>query len=213
MMVLMNKTANYQDLLAGVETFPSRVVQKDQGRYGILAKTQSPRIAFVTCSDSRIDPCAMTDTQPGDLFVIRNAGNLVPTADGGNSGEIATLEFAVKALKVQSIVVCGHSDCGAMKGLISPEACSHLHHVANWVTLAKPALAGVEVEKGKTKPDLNAVIESNVQLQLENLRKLDFIREAEESGNLSIHGWVYNVGTGIVQVIEGDQSESLQHVA
>ncbi len=184
-------------------------MDQDAERFASLAVGQSPKITFMTCSDSRIDPCAMTNTRPGDLFVIRNAGNIVPPENGSPFGELASLEFAVRGLKTKHIVICGHSGCGAMKGLLDPKSCAHLGHVSPWTRLAQDALIAIEGVAKNPEARLNAVIQANVRLQLENLRNLDFIREATEAGQLALHGWVYNIADGSVDVIE----ESEPHLA
>lgn len=196
------KNASYDRLLAGSLTFKSRVMEQDSERFESLAAGQSPKITFLTCSDSRIDPCALTDTKPGDLFVIRNAGNIVPPENGSPCGELASLEFAVKGLKTEHIVVCGHSDCGAMKGMLAPDSCAHLSHVSAWTRLAQDARIALEGVADEPKARLEAATRANVKLQLENLRKLDFVKEGEEAGTLHLHGWVYNIAEGSVDVVE-----------
>ena len=106
-------------LVAGVHNFQGNVFQNQQELFSKLARGQSPETLFVTCSDSRIDPNLITQTEPGDLFVLRNAGNIVPAYSGTAGGEVATIEFAVTGLGVKQIVVCGHSHCGAIKGAYS----------------------------------------------------------------------------------------------
>ncbi len=207
------KNASYDDLLAGTSSYKFRVYEANRPRFEKLGSGQSPKVTFLTCSDSRIDPCALTGAHAGDLFVIRNAGNIVPEANGAASGEIATLEFAIEALKTEHIVVCGHSDCGAMKGLMAPEICAHLSHVSAWVSQASGALIALEQAGRGPRSRLNRVIAANVTLQLENLRKFDFVREAEEAGRLQLHGWVYDIGAGDVNVIAGRGHEELQEAA
>lgn len=205
---MMKSSATYNDLLAGVKRFQAEVHPQKQELFSVLANGQQPHVTFLTCSDSRIDPCAMTQSDPGDLFVIRNAGNIVPTTNGGQGGELATLEFAVKVLGTKHIVVCGHSDCGAMKGLLAPEKCAHLEFVSAWVREALPALADVEDEALPAGEQLSRVIDSNVKLQLENLRRLDFIREAEKQGELELHGWVYEIGSGVIRMLSEGQDQA-----
>lgn len=201
--------ASYDDLLTGTSSYRFRVYDQDRPRFEKLGVSQHPKVTFLTCSDSRIDPCALTDTKAGDLFVIRNAGNIVPEANGAHSGEIASLEFAVQALKTEHIVICGHSDCGAMKGLMAPEKCAHLSHVSAWVSQAGGALVALEGAGDDPQQRLNQVIAANVQLQLENLRRLDFVREGEEAGRLQLHGWVYDIGAGAVEVVAGTKQPEL----
>ena len=207
------ESASYDDLLAGTSSYKFRVYDLERQRFEKLGVGQSPKVTFLTCSDSRIDPCALTGTQVGDLFVIRNAGNIVPEANGAQSRELASLEFAIQALKTEHIVVCGHSDCGAMKGLMAPEKCAHLSHVSAWVSQAGGALIALEGVGDDPQRRLNQVIAANVQLQLENLRKLDFVREAEEAGTLQLHGWVYNIGAGEIEVVGGTKQQELTEAA
>ncbi|HMC88427.1 MAG TPA: carbonic anhydrase, partial [Gemmataceae bacterium] len=110
-----------QKLIEGIHRFQSEDFLPMQGLFEQLAKGQQPETLFITCSDSRIDPNLLTRSKPGDLFILRNAGNIVPPHSAGNGGEAATIEFAVAALGVKDIIVCGHSHCGAMRGLLQPE--------------------------------------------------------------------------------------------
>lgn len=194
--------ATYHDIRNGASSFQKRVVESQKELFDVLGSKQSPNITFLTCSDSRIDPCSLTGTGAGDLFVIRNAGNIVPETDGSVSGELASLEFAVQVLKTEHIVVCGHSDCGAMKGLLKPEACAHLSQVSAWVRQAQGALVALDGVGDDPLAKLDDVIAANVHFQLRNLRKLEFVAEAESKGTLSLHGWVYDIGSGNVTMLE-----------
>jgi carbonic anhydrase len=193
-------------LLAGHRKFKSNVFPKKKELFNELAASQKPHVTLLTCSDSRIDPCTITQTEPGDLFVIRNAGNMAPVREGATSGELATLEFAVCGLETQHIVVCGHSDCGAMKGLLAPEQCAHLTYLSAWVREAQAALTILDQENLLPEEKLKRVIDANVKLQLENLRRLDFIQDAEASGRLQLHGWVYEIGTGNLRIVDSKQN-------
>ena len=207
------KSASYDNLLSGSMTFKSRVFSADRPRFEKLATGQSPKVTFLTCSDSRIDPCALTGAAAGDLFVIRNAGNIVPEGNSGTSGELATLEFAVRALETEHVVVCGHTDCGAMKGLLAPEKCAHLSHVSSWVRQAQGALIALDGAAQDPQLRLQRVIEANVRLQLENLRNLDFVREAEEAGKLHLHGWLFDISQGEVSVMDEAATDDLKRAA
>lgn len=199
--------ANYDDLLAGNTRYLSETYPEKRELFENLATGQSPHVTLVTCSDSRIDPCAITNTGAGDLFVVRNAGNIIPTRHPETSGEIATLEFAVRALGTSHIVVCGHSDCGAMKGLLAPEKCASLSYVPAWVRESEEALATIGSD---LDPDtkLDRLIEANVLLQIEKLRSLEFIQAAEAAGTLQLHGWVFNIGGAAIKELAVGASET-----
>lgn len=156
-----------------------------------LAHGQHPRAIFITCSDSRISPSLLTHSAPGTMFVIRNAGNIVPPT-GNAGGEAATLEYGIRVLKIPAIIVCGHSNCGAMSAVLEPNAAKDLPNVRVWVTNSTRAL-----DRVPDGPDrLDRLIEQNVLLQIEHLRTYDFVREAEAAGELRLIGWVYRFETG-----------------
>src|SRR5262249_4796051 len=153
---------------------------------------------FITCSDSRINPNLITQTEPGDLFIIRNAGNILPPHGPYTSGEEATVEFAVAGLKVRDVIVCGHSHCGAVKGLLNPEKVAEMPAVAAWLKHAEPTWKIIS-EKYRHLEDvalLTAAIEENVLVQIENLRTYPPVAAALAEGRLKIHGWVYKIETG-----------------
>ena len=185
-----------QRLTDGFRTFRSREFPRLQGQFKALAAGQSPRTLFITCSDSRIDPSLITQAGPGELFVIRNAGNIIP-AHGSEpaGGEAATLEYAVVALGVKDIVVCGHSHCGAMAGLMNPESLAALPGVASYLRHARATLDRVTETGGDA-------VETNVKVQLEQLRSYPFVREREQRGELSLHGWLYVFETGGVLTLQ-----------
>lgn len=189
-----------QKLIAGLHRFQGEDFLPLQGLFEQLAKGQQPETLFITCSDSRIDPTLLTSAQPGDLFILRNAGNIVPPHGAGNGGEAATIEFAVSALGVKDIIICGHSHCGAMQGLLHPEQVASLPAVASWLSHAETTrrimrenyshLEGAQL--------LTATIEENVLVQLENLRTLPSVGSRLVKGDLHLHGWVYKIETGEV---------------
>ena len=126
-----------QKLIQGIHQFQAKNFVPMQGLFEQLAKGQNPETLFITCSDSRIDPNLLTQAKPGDLFILRNAGNIVPPHGAGNGGEAATIEFAVAALGVKDIIICGHSHCGAMQGLLQPEQVASLAAVSSWLSHAE----------------------------------------------------------------------------
>lgn len=192
-----------QKLISGIHHFQTHVFRAKKGLFGQLAKGQKPAALFLTCSDSRINPNLLTQTDPGDLFVVRNAGNIVPPCPE-TGGEIATIEFAIKALGIRDIIVCGHSDCGAVKGLLDPSLCGEgdagMPAVAGWLKHARRTVDIIETEyrhlDGPAR--LMAAIEENVIVQIENLRTHPMIEDRLQSGEVKLHGWMYKFETGKV---------------
>ena len=186
-----------KDLRAGFEKFRSEKFTEMASHFAALADGQSPEVLMITCSDSRIDPGLICQSKPGEIFVIRNAGNIVPASGSGSGGEVATVEYAVKALKIPHIIVCGHSKCGAMGAVLDPASASSLGHVCSWIEHAKGAL-----HEGD---DLDTLVENNVLQQLENLRSHDFVADAERAGDLALHGWVYRFEVGEILEYDADR--------
>jgi carbonic anhydrase len=190
-----------QKLVEGIHRFQDNIFARQQRLFQRLADGQNPQALFITCSDSRIDPTLLTQTEPGDLFILRNAGNIVPPYDPQGGGEAATIEYAVAVLGVQDIIVCGHSHCGAMSGLLHPEQINDLPAVKNWLAHAE-ATSRIMKENYEhiTEPRerLIATVEENVLVQLENLRTHPSVLAAMSRRELKVHGWVYKFETGQV---------------
>jgi carbonic anhydrase len=189
-----------QDLFAGVRHFRQNVFQTQQQLFEQLSQQQNPETLFITCSDSRIDPNLITHTDPGDLFVIRNAGNLIPAYGVATGGEEATIEFALQALGVKHIVICGHSGCGAMKGLLNPIALAEMPSVASWLRHTEATRRLVKAKYPEVKGDdlLRVVTEENVLTQIENLQTHPAVAVAMAKEALSVHAWVYDIASGDV---------------
>jgi carbonic anhydrase len=189
-----------QKLIQGIHQFQQDVFRSRQGLFERLAQGQQPETLFITCSDSRIDPNLLTQCQPGDLFILRNAGNLVPPHGAPHGGEEATIEFAVVALGVKDIIICGHSHCGAMKGLLHPEHVRGLPAVAAWLVHAEATRRIVEENYAQLDEErrLNVAIQENVLVQLEHLRTHPAVAPRLARGDLHLHGWVYKIETGEV---------------
>ncbi|MFJ9711682.1 carbonic anhydrase [Streptomyces sp. NPDC101234] len=198
-----------KNLLDRARSF-NRRIEFESGEYRRLAEGQYPEALFITCSDSRVIPALITGARPGDIFELRNAGNIVPPHDGpGASGEAATIEYALEVLGVQEIVVCGHSHCGAMGALKSGDDLSTLPGVDAWLQLARPRLAPVldgDSGPGRTvaDPRLPEISQLNVVNQLAALRSYPTARRRLDSGQLRLHGWYYEVDTGRVHELEED---------
>jgi carbonic anhydrase len=189
-----------QKLVQGIHAFQTHVFRGKRELFRELANGQKPGALFITCSDSRVNPNLLTQTEPGEIFILRNAGNIIPPApvDGG---EIATIEFALVALGIQDIIVCGHSDCGAMKGVIAPgNVETAMPTVHRWLRYAHRTRDIIESEYKHLKGCelLTATVEENVIVQIENLRTHGFIEERLARGELKLHGWVYKFETGEV---------------
>ncbi|HLN28705.1 MAG TPA: carbonic anhydrase [Gemmataceae bacterium] len=189
-----------QKLIQGIHRFQQESFRPLQGLFEQLSKGQNPETLFITCSDSRIDPNLLTRSKPGDLFILRNAGNIVPPHGAASGGEAATIEFAVAALGVKDIILCGHSHCGAMKGVLQPEQIACLPAVSSWLSHAETTRRIVKDNYGHLDGDrlLTATVEENVLVQLENLRTLPAVGSALMRGDLHVHGWVYKIETGEV---------------
>ena len=179
-------------ILRGLSHFQRDVYPKHRDLFQRLALGQRPQALFITCADSRIDPCMLTQTKPGELFICRVIGNIVPPFPDAIGGVSATLEYAVSVLGVADVIVCGHTDCGVMKGVLNPEAVAALPSVSAWLKYAEPARAAASSE------DLLTLAECNVVQQIENLKTHPAIAARLEDGDLSVHGWVYHIGEGAV---------------
>lgn len=196
-----------QKLVHGIHQFQSNVVPSHREFFKRLADGQRPEALFITCSDSRINPNLLTQTKPGELFIIRNAGNIVPPHGAANGGEGATIEYALEGLGVTDIIVCGHSHCGAMKGLLHLEELSSMPTVKAWLSHAEATRRIIEGNYPDLEGDarLTATVEENVLVQLEHLKTLPSVAARLAKGTLFLHGWVYKIETG--EVFAYDASE------
>ncbi|MCC7528145.1 MAG: carbonic anhydrase [Candidatus Melainabacteria bacterium] len=190
-------------LLHGLHQFQSEIHSINQEFFEHLSKGQKPDAIFITCSDSRVVPNLITTTDPGELFVIRNAGNIVPPY-GVWSGEEASIEYAVNALEVKDIVVCGHSQCGAIKGLLKPESLEELPAVAHWLRHAEDTrrILDENYHEQDFETVLNIAIQENVLVQIEHLRSLPCIAKRIMKREIELHAWTYQIETGKVYIYD-----------
>ncbi|HWE53254.1 MAG TPA: carbonic anhydrase [Bryobacteraceae bacterium] len=179
-------------LLEGVSRFQKDVYPGHSDLFERLALGQRPDALFITCADSRIDPCLLTQTKPGELFICRVIGNIVPPYGSMLGGVSATIEYAAGVLRVPTIIICGHTDCGVMRGALNPEALGDYPHVAHWLQFA----AVEQREKNPSPEFLLELAERNVVAQLANLRSHPAVAARLKEGNLALHGWVYHIGPG-----------------
>jgi carbonic anhydrase len=189
-----------QSLVEGLHQFQANVFGPQRALFSSLVNGQEPEVLFITCSDSRIVPNLITQTEPGDLFTLRNAGNIVPAHGSGISAEAATIEYAVRALHVSDIIVCGHSHCGAMKALLDPQHLEDLPAVAGWIEQAADTRRLVTRNYGHLEGDAlcTAAAQENALLQLYNLRTHPAVTERLEARTLYLHAWLYMLETGEV---------------
>jgi carbonic anhydrase len=200
----MNETL--EQLKDGIRRFQTEVYPKNEEVYQRAAQQpQRPHTLIITCADSRIDPEAITQSGPGDVFVTRNIGNMVPSYGEMLGGVSAVIEYAVSGLGVKHIVVCGHSDCGAMKALLKPESTAKMPTVTSWLTNGKAALMVSEaLRRADELPSetLCRLTEQNVLMQLAHLKTHPSVAGALAQGRLSISGWIYYIATGNVLITE-----------
>ena len=198
-----------QKLIQGIHSFQNGQFRKLHGLFENLAKGQNPDTLFITCSDSRIDPGLLTQSKPGDLFILRNAGNIIPPHGAGKGGEAATIEFAVAGLGVNDIIICGHSHCGAVQALLKPEKVKNLPAMASWLDHAETTKRIINDNYSHLEPELmlSAAIEENVLVQLESLRTHPCVASRIVKGDLHLHGWVYEIETGEVFAFDADSEQ------
>lgn len=201
-----------QKLVDGIHQFQHDIFPQQRRMFEKLAAGQQPLALFITCSDSRIDPSMLTRTEPGELFIMRTAGNIVPPYGAVQGGEAGTIEYAVAVLKVKDIVICGHSHCGAMAGLLNPASLAELPAV-NAMLRHADATQRIVKENYEHITDAPArvtvAVEENVLVQLENLRTHPSVAAALARKELNLHGWVYKFESGQVFTYEPREGQFL----
>ena len=196
-----------KQLIEGVLQFREDVYPGHKERLQTLGREgQSPKTLMISCSDSRVVPELITQSQPGELFVIRNAGNIVPPWQQSNGGETSTIEYAVVGLGVSDIVVCGHADCGAMKAHFAADgALESMPSVKEWIGYSSAAHSIVEAccASDSDSDKLDRLVEENVLLQLTHLRSLPCVAAALAKGDVRLHGWVFDISSGTIRAYDG----------
>ena len=191
-----------QKLAEGIHHFRANYFAENQSLFEHLSSNgQNPETLIITCSDSRVVPNLITNAAPGELFIVRNVGNIVPAiARGMIGGVAAAIEYAVEVLNVENIVVCGHTQCGAIDAILDPSSVRHLAFVSRWLSesevvphLLRDKYAHLIGESRRT-----AAAEENVLVQLENLRSYPFVNKRLETGALKLAGWVFQIATAQV---------------
>ena len=196
-------------LVSGIHSFQRGYFASNRALFEKLATDgQNPETLFITCSDSRVVPNLITNAAPGDMFIVRNVGNVVPrpTLPGGTA---AAIEYAVMALGVKDIVVCGHTQCGAIEAVLDPEKMAKLPMVRRWLRETEQVREIIQQRYADLTPEERSLVavEENVLLQLEHLREFPFIAEKLDAGTLSVSGWVFEIATGQVYDFNPDETQ------
>ena len=196
-------------LLGGISQFQKEVYPEHQDLFESLAAAQRPEALFVTCADSRIDPCLLTQTKPGQLFICRVIGNIIPPHPDLIGGVSATIEYAVGVLRVPEVIICGHTDCGVMRAALQPQNFIDYPSVARWLRYANV----YQREESPSPEHLLSLSEKNVVTQLRNLATHPSVAARLADGSLALHGWVYHIGSGTVTVYEEQNGTFLEPAA
>lgn len=198
------ETSTMKEIIEGFLKFQKNAFPERVKLFRNLANQQSPRALFISCSDSRLVPELVTQREPGDLFVIRNAGNIVPSYGPEPGGVSASVEYAVAALKVNDIVICGHSDCGAMTAVATCKCLDHMPAVSSWLKYADSARVVNEARQHADQPArVAAMVRENVIAQLANIQTHPSVRLALEEGRVTLHGWIYDIESGRIDAFDG----------
>lgn len=195
------------NIVQGVSRFRCDVFPQHRPLYQRLVHDgQQPKALVISCADSRVVPELITQSGPGELFVCRNAGNIVPPLANANGGVSSAIEYAVVALGVRDIVVCGHSDCGAMKALLHPEALEEMPNVKAWLRhshAAHSVVAQAYPPGLSEKEAARALALENVVAQLNHLRTHPAVAARIAKGELTLHGWFFEIETGAMLALDG----------
>ncbi|HEY8998450.1 MAG TPA: carbonic anhydrase [Edaphobacter sp.] len=207
-----------QQLIDGYTRFRSQVYPKHSQLFQQLAKGQQPQALFICCSDSRVMPEMMTQSQPGVLFPIRNAGNMVPPPSETGGGVAATVEYAVRVLKVADVIVCGHSNCGAMQGLLQMDTLDALPTVKAWLENTGALSQGLMTSIAGAaelpfEQRLQLLADLNVMAQVQNLKAHPAVYEAMRQGTLKVHGWMFDIASGRISRLDEEKGTFVPLVA
>jgi carbonic anhydrase len=201
-----------KELIEGIVEFRRTGQEKYRKSFGHLAESQSPNTLFIACSDSRVVPNTFASTKPGELFVLRNVGNLIPQCgdhgvSSSDESEAAVIEFSTLGLKVADIIVCGHSNCGAMGLLLSDRAAVETPNLRNWLRHGDRAVERLKsgLVLNPDLPENNQLSQINVLLQMEHVKTYPSVAKRVKEGNLRVHGWWFDVGKADVYSYSEEQ--------
>jgi carbonic anhydrase len=206
-----------QKLEAGIHHFQANYFASNRELFQQLAEMgQRPETLFITCSDSRVVPNLITNAAPGELFIVRNVGNIVPSLERGVLGGVsAAIEYAVQVLEVSHVIVCGHTNCSAIDAILHPEQVAHLPLISRWLAESAPIPKLIDERYGYLDGEarMNAAVQENVLVQLENLRSFEFVTRRLDSGRLKMSGWVFKIASGDIFDYDPVSEQFLQLVA
>lgn len=207
----ISTSKHMRKLVRGIVEFRKRALQSYREKFAQLALGQSPDTLFIACSDSRVAANVFASTEPGDLFVIRNVGNMIPCCgDDGHSSadesEAAAIEFAILNLNVRHIIVCGHSECGAMHAILRGRNQLTSPHLRAWLRHGEPSLKSIENHTGDLSP-VNKLSQLNVLQQVEHLKSYPVVRERMEQGKLQLHPWWFELAGASVYSYNEEQKK------
>jgi carbonic anhydrase len=196
-----------QRVIEGHRKFLAEVFPRKKDQYHLLAESQAPEWLFITCSDSRIVPDLILGTGPGDLFISRSIGNVVPVSMNDVDGVTATIEYAVDVLNVPYVILCGHSDCGAIKAAINRTGLDKLPKANRWLQHVEAAFSHRQPLKPEDGPhaELCSVIRGNVVAQLANLKAQPSVSRAMQEGRLQVFGWYYDILSGRIERFDEEE--------
>ncbi|MPR02385.1 carbonic anhydrase [Pseudomonas sp. MAFF 212408] len=199
--------AALQEIVKGFLHFHHEIFPQQKQLYKKLATGQRPKAMFIACADSRIAPELITQSAPGDLFVTRNVGNVVPTYGQLNGGVSTAIEYAVLALGIQHIIICGHSDCGAMRAVLNPQSLKNMPKVETWLRHVAVAKAMVQdnCACGSESEIMQKLSDENVIAQLQHLRTHPSVASRMAMGQLFVHGWMYDIATSKIKAYDVDR--------
>lgn len=196
-------------LIDGIVEFRQKVQKDYRDAFGKLATGQSPDTLFIACSDSRVVPNTFASTNPGDLFVLRNIGNIVPPCDQNgvsisDESEAAAIEFAVLNLNITDIVVCGHSECGAMRALVGDRSKVEMPNLRGWLRHGDDAVERLQsgLTLDASLSEHNQLSQLNVLLQMEHIKTYPHVYKRISEGSLGIHGWWFDIAHADVYAYE-----------
>jgi carbonic anhydrase len=194
------------NILDRASRFRGEIFERESALYQrLVSDGQSPKALMISCADSRVAPELITQAGPGELFVCRNAGNIVPPFTQANGGVSSTVEYAVIVLKVRDIVICGHSDCGAMKAFLHPEVLTGMPNVAAWLRHSHAAECAVNAAYPnlEEKDKVHALAMENVITQIQHIRTHPSVAAALARGELTLHGWFFEIESGAIYALDG----------